>query len=368
MKRRLPGEGSLYQVVDARGKPRWIAQVSYGLRGARTVVRRSSTSKARARELLRQMVLEHRAPDSSMTLGDYLQRWAGEHEKRVGPGQAANVRSIIRVHLVPVLGNVPLSLLRPDDVQRSVGAVEGSASTRRNVYDVLAKALADAEFDGLIDVSPVRRVKRPVVRHVEQRPWSEAQVRRFLEAIRGDRYEALYVMAAGTGLRQAELLGLAWSDVDLEHGTVDVALQLRRVAGQFVRVPRKSGGRAYAIEIPPSAVEALRGHRERQDAERPHDQDSLVFVTEEGRPVDGGVVRRRMQRVVAAVGLPAQTFHGFRRFYASLLASRGFHPSVVQHQLGHSEVTTALKSYTYVVDGASRAAADAVESALSGDQ
>lgn len=363
----MPGEGSVY-----RSGGRWIAQLSVGPRNGRTLHRRyapwNDNTKARARLLLAGMLLERRAADPRMTLSEYLPLWLARYVQRprVGPSQAANAAGIVTLHLLPVLREVRLVDLRPSMVEAVIArtAKARSASTVRHVYNVLSVAIEDARREGLVAVNVVRDVPRPTVPKSRKPPWTLAELQRFLEACRGDRYEALYVVAAATGLRQGELLGLAWSDVDLDRATVTVALQLQRRAGRYVRVPLKSAGESHVIDLPSLAVEALRAHRQR--AVLPLD-DGLVFVTERGRPVSASVVTHGLGRIADAAGLPRRDFHSLRRFRASLGSALNIDPKVTQGQLGHANIATTLGIYTYTNAEQGKAAAALVDAALRRD-
>lgn len=375
----MPGEGSVYQRTekDRNGRPRkrWCAALAIGPRGQqRKLVKyaplRDNTRDA-AKALLAELIAEHRAGRDARdrtTLGDFLGRWWRDYD--AGAKQRANAESLIRLWIEPAIGTVPLRDLRPDDVRDVLSRVRSHRSPQqaRHVYNLLAVALDRAERDGRIASNPVRRVDRPAVRRGDKRPWSREQVLDFLRASADDRYHALYVFAAGTGLRQGECLGLAWSDVDLERAECAVAWQLQRSAGEYVRVPLKGNRRGRTVPLPGHVVDVLRDHRTRQLAERVAagrpTEDGLVFVTERGRPVSSSVVTHRLQRIAERADLPRQDFHSLRRFHASLMAALGVHPNVAAGQLGHANVATTLGVYTFVTTDQARAAAALVDGAL----
>jgi integrase len=379
----MPGEGSTYQlttrtVVDGKVKvrKRWVAQLSVGPRGARVLTRRycpwDDNTKRRATELLAGILAETKAEDQTTTLGDYLPKWRDRYAARskVGPSQAANARGIVTMHLLTVLRDVRLVDVRPSTVEAVLARTSAarSPSTTRHVYNVLAVALEDARKEGLLTTNPAREVDRPTVPKTRKPPWSLGQVQRFLEAADTDEYRALFILAAATGLRQGELLGLSWTDVDLDAASVTVNLQLQRrpdpkrpTRKMYARVPRKGDGEAYTVELPALAVEALREHRDRMPSTL---DGGLVFVTERGRPVSGSVVTHRLQRIAEAAGLPRQDFHGLRRFRASLGPLLHIDPKVQQGQLGHADIATTLGIYTYTDPAQARAAASLVDEAL----
>jgi integrase len=359
----MPGEGSVYKTGG-----RWVAQLSIGPRGSRQLLRRYApwhdNTKARARLLLKELLAERRADDPRMTLGEYLPRWLDDYVRRdrVGVSQGRNASAIVRLHLLPALRDTRLSDLRPSHVERLVSGVRGSASTRRHVYNVLAVAIGDAARDGLVESNVVRLVGRPTGSRTDKRPWTLEELGRVLDAARGDRFEALYVIAAATGLRQGELLGLAWQDVDLDAGTAHVGLQLQRVGGKYIRTPRKGQGRSYDVDLPPIAVEHLRGLLARRTVV-PVD-GGLVFVTDKGRPVNGSVVTHHLRTIAEKAGVPYRDFHGLRRFQASLGPTLGIDARVTQDRLGHANIATTLGIYTYTDRSQARDAALRVDGAI----
>ena len=156
-------------------------------------------------------------------------------------------------------------------------------------------------------------------------------------------------------MRQGELLGLKWQDVDLEMGVVRVrrALQrLRRVG--FVEVEPKSATSRRAARLVPLAVTALRRHRARQLEERLQagtaweDRD-LVFCTEHGRPLTHTTVLRAFWRLLDEAQLPRIRFHDLRHSTATLLLAQGTHPKIVQELLGHSSISLTLDTYSHVL-------------------
>lgn len=185
-------------------------------------------------------------------------------------------------------------------------------------HEIPKRADIDRRFD---DVD--RRFSRIDARF-EQIPLSPLEARAFLDAVRGDRLEALYAVAVAIGLRQGEILGLRWSDVDLDGGTIRVSQALQRVGGRMTFVEPKSLRSRRTIPMPPTVARALRAHRARQLEERlaggpdwnAHD---LVFISTTGTPLDGRNLTRRFQAVLERAGLPRMRFHDARHTCATLL-------------------------------------------------
>jgi integrase len=222
--------------------------------------------------------------------------------------------SIVRVHLSPALGRIRLKVLTPGHVRglyREKLDAELAPRTVLHVHRTLSKALKQATDDGLIPRNVAAPVKPPRPRSEEMQPLSRDQVQMFLDTVRGDRMEALYVLAVTTGLRQGELLALKWEDVGLEgaNPALEVRRSLSETRGRRSSVTPKSGHGRY-LRLSRRAVSALRAHRKRQLEERVRkaglwEDHCLVFPSEVGTPHEWaqplqGVQDTRQARLPAA--------------------------------------------------------------------
>jgi len=364
----MPGDGSVYQRKDRL----WVAQISQGPRGNRTLTRRYAHSKAEARALLDELRIAGGRVDRRTTVGAYLRAWLD------GPGRTVLKASTwetyeltLRRQLLPALGSVPLASLSPEHVERLVADLGATLTPKgiRNVLSVLGRILAIAERRGQIARNPVRFVEppRPAFRE-ERAALTAADARRIREAVTGDRLEALYLVTLAAGLRQAEVLGLRWVDVDLVAERIRIAVVLDRVAGQYVLVEPKTRRSRRTVSLPKFAIDALRDHRARQLEERvaagAPTEDGLVFVTEAGRPISAGWLSHRWPKIAVRAGLAGVTFHDLRHGQASLLVAAGVHPRVVQERLGHATVAMSMDVYSHVAGASDRDAADRLQEAI----
>jgi integrase len=230
----------------------------------------------------------------SLTLGDYLDRWLNDSVRdTVRDTTFERYEQIVRVHITPALGRIKLKCVTPTHVRALYKEKLQSRSPRtvQYIHVSLHKALKQAVADGLIPRNVTEAVKPPQVKREEIRPPTSEQVAALLEAARRDRLRALYVLAIHTALRQGELLGLKWEDVDLEAGTLQVRRTLTTAKGGPVFSTPKTKGSRRSVKLTQSAVEALRSHLQRQLAEidRAGSQwraNSLIFASEGGDPLD----------------------------------------------------------------------------------
>jgi integrase len=177
-------------------------------------------------------------------------------------------------------------------------------------------------------------------------------------------------VAVTAGLRIGELLGLKWTDVNLERGTMQVARTLSRAKnGPRFTTPKNGKGRSITLTI--QAVEALRIHRKRQNEERLRlgtlwEDNGLVFASGTGTPLSRDFVyRRSFKPLLKRAGLPTMTLHDLRHTCATLLLSRGVHPKFVQELLGHASIAMTLNRYSHWIPSMGDQTARAMEAALS---
>jgi integrase len=236
----------------------------------------------------------------------------------------------------------------------------------------LRVALGYAERLGLVSRNAAKLAKPPRIARPEVQPFTAEEARRLLEAACGHRLEALFVTALGTGLREAELLGLRWQDVDLERGLLTVRVQLQRINGKLTLTEPKTERSRRTLQLPAMVREALRQHRVRQLEERlaagPLWEDSgLVFTTAHGAPLDArNVIRLYQERILPAAGLPRRPFHVLRHSAATFLLASGCDLRTVQQVLGHAQVSLTANLYAHVMPALLRDAADKLDAVLRG--
>jgi len=212
----------------------------------------------------------------------------------VRPQTHRRYEQYVRLHAVPVIGRVSLSKLSPLHLQRlykeTVGASGLSTTSVRHLHAVLHRALGQAARWGYVARNVADLVSPPRMTRLQMRALSPEQSRAFLEAALGDRFEALYVLALSTGMRQGELLALKWADVDLGAGMIQVNATLQRTPGGFAFLEPKTARSRRQVALTRAAVAALWRHKVSQLEERlrcPYWQDpELVFASEVGTPLE----------------------------------------------------------------------------------
>jgi integrase len=313
--------------------------------------------------------------DENQTVAQYMDRWLEDSAcGDLGHRAYHNYKLQIRRHISPAFGRLKLSKLTAAHIQSLYAAKlrDGlKPSSVRYIHAVLHRALEQAVRFNLIPFNPAARVDPPKIRQEEITPLDAEQARRFLHAGCGDRFEALHVLSLTTGLRMGEALGLRWSDVDLDAGTLRVNRQVQRMRGGGGLVfgePKNASRRT--VDLPQRAVEALRSHRKRQMEEQlkagSEWQDyGLVFASGKGTPLDAqNIVNRHFKPLLKRAGLPSIRWHDLRHTYATLLLARGTHPTYVQKSLGHASVQLTLDRYSHWMPSMGRNTAEGIDEAL----
>jgi integrase len=197
-------------------------------------------------------------------------------------------------------------------------------------------------------------VQAPSPKRPEIRPLTQDQANALLDTAAGDRLEALYRLAIMTGMRQGELLGLQWADVDWNASRLEVRHTLVRLKGEWTLAEPKSGRSQRSIKLAPTVLQALRSHRAGQNAERLaigrawQDRD-LVFTHEDGSPLDARALARHLRKLLATAGLPRSRFHDLRHTAGTSLIADGIPLVMVKDLLGHSTIAITADIYSHVL-------------------
>jgi integrase len=278
--------------------------------------------------------------------GDYARAWRILQVHRATT--SAQVESNLRNHVLPFFGDRPIASIRPSEIQAWVRdrADVLAPSTVEVVYRYLASIFRSAVEDRLISTSPCRGIRLPKASPSHVVPLLTAQVESLVEAL-PDRYRALAIFAAGTGVRQGEAFGLTLPHVDMLRRVVRIDQQLILLPGRPPYLaPPKTSASHRSIPMPNVVVSALAEHLGKFGT----GEHELVFSTASGK----GISRTRFSeavwvRSVARAGLPKGTrFHDLRHYYASLLIRHGESVKVVQARLGHASASETLDTYSHL--------------------
>lgn len=364
-------------VQKQRGK--WtVRQGGYDPSTGRRKVRQLGTfDTKRAATELAKSVAAGRAGSADETVEAFVvEVWLRSKEGRVEQSTLDQYRWAVERHIVPLIGAVRLRDLTPEILDDWIvdlnGAPEGErprlgATSTRLVRKVLSMAVEEAVQRGRLGRNPVALTQPPrAKRATTRKSWTVEEAKAFLAANRKHRLYALFHLGLVTGLRRGELLGLRWTDLDLEHGTVEVAQQLAVVRGRPVMKDLKTESSDRILAIGQRAVEVLEEHRTRQAAEHvvlglDASEVELVFTSEVGGWIDPNNFGRIMERLAKDAGVPRLTPKGLRHTAQSIGRVVVGDDKIMQERLGHSDIGITLNTYTHTVSEQHRRAGDLID-------
>ena len=311
-----------------------------------------------------------------MTVGEWLDIWVAEYLGNAKPHTRKSYEGVIKNHIKPAIGAIKLTSLTRVQVQKMINGLRSTKQTSmgdkvnpktaKNVHGVLHSALSQAILCGYLNTNPADRTVLPKRAKTEIQVLDNEQLPAFLKAIEGHPFQYLYQVDLFTGMRQSELLGLQWSDIDFENKVVTVRRQLQYLGsakgGYMYATPKNNKPRIIAL--PDKAVEALKRQRVMQNTARLaagplwNNPDDLVFTNEIGEHLKHDLIYRHLKRIFSAMGTPDLRFHDLRHSYAVLSLQSGCDIKTVQENLGHYAAAFTLDTYAHVTQAMRRDGAD----------
>jgi len=320
---------------------------------------RKSDAQKRLNELLVTLEKGVYTPPGRLTVGEHLHNWLEGYVKtNCSLRTLDGYESIIETHLIPALGHIQLKHLHPQAIQGYYGKACERLSSRtvHHHHRVLSQGLKYAVRQGYLGRNPCEFVDPPSPKGRAMRTLTPGEVEVLLDTAKDNYYYPVVYTAVSTGLRQAELLGLRWRDVDLDFLSISVSRVLfkRRGICQF-KEPKTSHSRRRVAMTPKLALflREYRGERERlyHELGKQLSLDDLVFASPEGKPLDPCVLTHAFTRLARQAGLEGVRFHDLRHTFASLMLLRGAKPKVISEALGHSSVAFTMDTYSHIIEG-----------------
>jgi integrase len=331
-------------------------------------------AQRRLRELLGAVDKGVGADAGKMTTGAWLEQWLAECKHTVSPKTHQEREGYVRMHLLPALGSIPLIKLAPVHVQAYLTAAltsgrldgRGGLSPQTVVHHerVLHTALDRARKLRLIAVNPVDDVDPPRVERAPIVTMSAEQQSALLAEARNTNLYAPVYLALASGLRRGELLGLAWSNIDLVAGLLRVVQVIEDTkAGARLKPCPKTAHSRRTVALTPGTVEVLRAHRVAQAEEYLRlglGKQDLLFPRWAQSPAVFGTAFTRMAK---RIGIDA-SIHDCRHTHITDLLAGGVHPKIVSERVGHGSVAFTLQRYGHVTPAMNAAAVQMIEAVL----
>lgn len=317
---------------------------------------------------------------TKISFGEYLtERWLPAQRMSLRPSTYASYRAAITLHVVPDLGHIPIQQLSPDRLDQLYAAlvVGGlSAKTVRNVHVMIHKSLHDAVRKNLVPRNVADAADPPKLNRAdrdEMKTWTPAQLRVFFGGIAHHRLAAAYVLAATTGMRRGEVLGVRWRDVDFKARRLHVRQTILSVEYKltFGRPKTRRGERDIALDA--ETLRVLTAHQAAQRHEKEvlgvgYQDQGLVFAREDGTPVHPDYFSQTFDRTVKRLKLPKIRLHDLRHTHATLGLAAGIPVKVMSDRLGHATTSFTQDIYMHAIPAMEDDAADQIADLVFGDE
>lgn len=286
---------------------------------------------------------------------DYLQDWI-KTKRNLGEQTLELYDSYLRTHIIPALGHIPLAKISAHDIELFLDSLFGkglAAATVKRIFSVVNASLNAAEMKDLIPKNAANKVEKPQVKQRRDLVvWEPAFVSEFLQSTRqASRYWIAIYLAIMTGMRQGEILGLRWSDIDFEKRNLTIQQTVNR--HREIKQGAKTKKSVRSVALSPETIEVLKEHRKMIVAEQlkelDYQKNDLVVCTHFGGPVTQRAIQKVWDSFIKKTGAHKITFHDLRHTHASLLIKQGVHIKVISERLGHSSVSITLDLYGHLM-------------------
>lgn len=361
-------EGSVYQLPSGH----WRAQICiWGQRFSST-----RRTKVEARDWIREIqekVSDGMTYEASQTrLSSFMESWLATKRYNIRPATDRQYTDATTIHIIPGLGEVKLIDITPKMVQALIDRLikwQVGARTVQIVRIVLRSCLQHAVNLGIIRHNPAELVTVPHSSKKQLNVWNEDEAGQFLGSLKGERNEVLYYLALTTGMRQGELLGLKWADVEWRREVVMIRRQAVKIRGGGYGFAEPKSARGWrSVDLGVGSIEKLRKQYElvqlaRKIARDNWQENDLVFPTGKGTPQLGTNIDREFHRLMQKAGVRRIRFHDLRHTAASILLSRGIPPVIIAEMLGHT-MGVLLSTYAHYIPSDQAQAARVMDEVL----
>lgn len=313
---------------------------------------------------------------SKLTVGKWADIWLAEYCGHVKDTTLDKYEMYIRLYIKPVLGPAKLQALGAHSIQSMYNRLQRresrplSPKSIGNLHGVLHPMMEQALKLGYLPRgNPCKAVTKPRVEKKEMQAIMDTKLDEFLAAIQGHQFEAVYLVDVFTGMRQGEILGLTWADVDFKGGVIHVRKQLqkeRKKGGVYRRVSVKND-RVRAIHPAPFVMDVLKAEQRRQKEHRLRagaawcNDMNLVFTNEVGRYQSASTVYKNFKRFVGGIGEESVRMHDLRHTFAMLSLQMGVDIKTLQKELGHATAAFTLDVYGHVSEGMLKGAGESMQ-------
>ena len=379
-KRRANGEGNIRKRKDGRWEGRYT--VGHDPETGKSIIKNVlGKTQAEVKEKLKKAIEENVGIDygraKTYTVGSWLEVWMENYAKvKLRPSTFKTSQDFLKNHIKPQIGSIPLADLTSLDLQRfykhlldggRVDRIEAkkkpkglAPKTVRNIHQMIGSAYNLAMEQKLVTRNPTQGCALPKVEHKEMKTLTSDQLGAFFQEARDSGVYELYYLDLATGLRRGELLGLKWTDLDVESKMLSVTKQVNRINGELAVSPPKTRNSIRTLALPQQAVDLLIAEHKK------HPRNPYLFPSPKtGTMYDPDAFRRTHDKILKAIGAEHIRFHDLRHTFATLSLKSGVDVKTLSGALGHYSAGFTLNTYTHATAQMKQDAADTIGGVIS---
>lgn len=377
MSRKANGLGSIRKIsktVDGKTYTYWQARYTVGTDPATGKQIQKSVNGKTQKEVVEKLKTSIADVDEGfisrkepMKMKDWLMTWYECYIPDVKPQTRSSYLTNIKQHWIPAIGECRIDKLSAETIQnlyKRLFESGKSPKTIRNIHVPLNSALNKAVKLGYIRKNPAKACTLPKIKKHKFEPFDEEDIVKFIKAVKGHKFEELYLLTLFTGMREGEVIGLTWDCVDFDNRilTIDKQLQFIRETHTYEIVPTKNSKDRY-IAMAPFVCDILKQRKAKQEYEKQMassawKKSNLVFTNELGGHLSPRTVYNNFKTIVAKIGRPDFRFHDLRHTYAVASLLSGDDVKTLQENLGHYTAAFTLDAYGHVIDKMRKASAN----------
>lgn len=365
--KRAKGEGSLRERSDGR----WEARITVDTDVVTgKLIFKSFYGKTQGEALQKkkdyeaQVATDNYVASDKVTFGDYIKNWLELYKKPL-VRESTYSKYLINVnkHIIPELGRIQVQKLSRDHIQNFYNkkAITLSSSVVTILHQLTSAVLRHAvEKDSIIKINPADGTQKPPVTYKEIEPFTTGEAIKYLNMAKSHRLYPAFLLALYSGLREGELLGLRWRDIDFENKVLYVRRSLTRVMNESTGKTELKTGKLKTkrskrdIPLNEDVLDVLKLHEDHQQKEldllnlKLADKDKYVFLSTNGTPIDRRNFLRIHKKLLKDFGLRQEIrVHDLRHTFGTLLAQSGENPNNIQNIMGHEKISTTLETYCH---------------------
>ena len=296
-----------------------------------------------------------------LTLKTWLTTWLEEYvQQSVKPLTYSTYKSKINTHIIPALGPIKLQSLNPTQIQAFINDLSRVKKLQpksvKDVFGILHKALEQALKLHYIGLNPCDACTLPRIEKKEVKPLTEEDIQNFIAELHDEPFKDLFTVTLFTGMREGEVCGLSWDDIDLKNGTITVRQQLQRgkEKGSGFYITKTKNSRSRTITAAPFIMDTFNEIKAEQKKNKQlleeawNNEWNLVFVYGDGSVIPPQTVLKHYKRIAERIGRPDTVFHTLRHSYAVTALQLGDSLKTVQATLGHATASFTADVYGHV--------------------